>query len=104
VRRILVSPQGDGDYHAERIQRAFPPLHPLGTGLHEELLERPINTAFSSIYFVGQVEMLQNKKRGDLDWTRKYFTIRVVGHWKTLLRAVVDVPSLQTLKVRLDRI
>ena len=31
------------------------------------------------------------------------FTVRVMKHWNLLLREVVGVPSLETLKVRLDR-
>ncbi|KFZ57651.1 hypothetical protein N321_08829, partial [Antrostomus carolinensis] len=32
----------------------------------------------------------------------KFFTVKVVKHWNRLPREVVDAPSLQTLKVRLD--
>ena len=34
---------------------------------------------------------------------RLFFTVRVLKHWKKLPRAVVDAPSLETFKVRLDR-
>ena len=34
---------------------------------------------------------------------RKNFTIRVVRHWKRLSREVMDVPSMKTFKVRVDR-
>ena len=30
-----------------------------------------------------------------------FFTVRLVRHWHRLLRDVVDVPSLETFKVRL---
>ena len=33
---------------------------------------------------------------------RSFFTGRLVKHYNRLPREVVDVPSLQTLKVRLD--
>ena len=33
---------------------------------------------------------------------KKFFTIRVLKHWNRLLRGVVDAPSLETFKVRLD--
>lgn len=34
---------------------------------------------------------------------KKLFTTRVVAHWHKLPREVVDAPSLQTSKVRLNR-
>ncbi|KFO88215.1 hypothetical protein N320_12453, partial [Buceros rhinoceros silvestris] len=37
-----------------------------------------------------------------LDIRKKFFTMRVVKHWHTLPRKVVDAPSLETFKVRLD--
>ncbi|KAK4826865.1 hypothetical protein QYF61_011984 [Mycteria americana] len=38
-----------------------------------------------------------------IDIRKKFFTVRVVKHWNRLSREVVDVPSLETFKVRLDR-
>ncbi|KFQ98782.1 hypothetical protein Y956_11673, partial [Nipponia nippon] len=38
-----------------------------------------------------------------LDIRKKFFTMRVVKHWKRLPREVADAPSLETFKVRLDR-
>jgi len=38
-----------------------------------------------------------------LNIIRMFFTIRVVKHWNRLPREVVDVLSLKTSKVRLDR-
>ena len=37
-----------------------------------------------------------------LDIRRKFFTQRVVTHWNRLSKEAVDVPSLETFKVRLD--
>ncbi|KFW11733.1 hypothetical protein N327_01982, partial [Fulmarus glacialis] len=37
-----------------------------------------------------------------LDIRKKFFTMRVVKHWNRLPREVVDTPSLETLKGRLD--
>ena len=37
-----------------------------------------------------------------MDIRKKFFTLRIVKHWSRLSREVVDVPSLEALKVRLD--
>jgi len=37
-----------------------------------------------------------------LDTKNKFFATRVVTHWKGLPRELVDVPSLETFKARLD--
>ena len=42
------------------------------------------------------------QERLRLDITRKFFTQRVVTHWNMLPKEVVDAPSLEAFKARLD--
>ncbi|KFP14096.1 hypothetical protein Z169_11431, partial [Egretta garzetta] len=44
----------------------------------------------------------RKESRFRLDLRKKCFTMRVVKHWNRLLREVVEAPSLETFKARLD--
>jgi len=40
--------------------------------------------------------------QGRVKYKEKFFTIRMVKHWHRLPREVVDTPSLETFKARLN--
>jgi len=47
--------------------------------------------------------MASSVKRVRLDLRKKPFTVRVMRHWHRLARDVVDAPSLEAFKARLDQ-
>ena len=44
----------------------------------------------------------QEEGRFRLDIRKKFFTVKIVKHWNKLPSEVVDAPSLEMLKARLD--
>ena len=51
----------------------------------------------------GEIVSSSKEGRSRLDIRKKSSTVRVVRHWNRLPSDVVDVLSLETLKVRLDK-
>ena len=58
-------------------------------------------TGISCVKMMGNGLKLK-EERFRLDIRKKFFTTRMMRHWHRLPRDVVDAPSLETLKVRLD--
>ena len=61
-----------------------------------------VNPCGSRFQDVAEIGWKTNRLTVQKVFTLVFFT-RVARHWNRLLREVVDSPSLETLKVRLDR-
>jgi len=58
-----------------------------------------IYTIKNKQFFIFKLE----EDRFKLDIRKKSFTVRVLRHWNRLPRDVLDAPSLETFKARLDK-
>ena len=69
-----------------------------------ELLEWVQRRATKMIRGLEHLSWKERKERGGfrLDIRRKFFTQRVVMHWNRLPKEVIDAPSLEAFKARLD--
>ena len=60
---------------------------------------------FSSAQRQGKGQQHRLKHRNfQLNMRKNFFTLRVTEHWNRLPRGIVDSPSLEILKTRLDEI
>ena len=64
------------------------------------LTEEERGAASTGVLTLGMPVRREGRSR--LDIMKTFFTMRVVKHWHRLLREVVEAPSLETFKIRLD--
>jgi len=73
---------------------------PVSEGAYKEAGERLFTMASSDRTRGDGFKLKEGRFR--LDISKKFFTMRVARHWHRLPREVVDAPSLETFKARLD--
>jgi len=61
---------------------------------------RPFSVMHSNRTRGNSYKLKHRKFRADMH--RSFFTVRVTEHWNRLPREVVQLPSLETFKTRLD--
>jgi len=56
----------------------------------------------AGLVVIGQGVIVLNESEFRLDIRKKFFMMRVVRHWHRLPKEVLDAPSLETFKAKLD--
>ncbi|GAB0188439.1 hypothetical protein GRJ2_001309200 [Grus japonensis] len=69
-------------------------------GGYRKAAEGLVTRAWSDRTRGNGLKLKEGRFRSDI--RKKFFTVRVVRHWKRLPREVVDAPSLEVFQARLD--